>query len=134
MCRSWWQWCTKEPGAWVQPFKAFVLTALQKDMVRVASVTVMTQMCKLQDQPTEVGRWRKLELTSATAGTLKSGLPALCRSAVSNSRKVVQCSLSAWISCLPVIKLCHTDCQLDGFTISQLQLIPGKEVDGRCVR
>ena len=76
MCRSWRQLCTKEPGAWVQPFKAFVLTALQKDRVRVALVSMMPQICKLEDQPTEVGRWRKLELTSATAGTLKSGLPA----------------------------------------------------------
>ena len=31
------------------------------------------------DLQAEVGRWRKLELTSATAGTLKSGLPPLCR-------------------------------------------------------
>lgn len=39
MCRSWRQWCTKEPGARVQPFKAL---ALQKDRDRLALVTMMT--------------------------------------------------------------------------------------------
>ena len=116
MCRRWRQSCTKEPGAWVQPFKAFVLTALQKDRVGVALVTVMTQMwCK--NQPAEM--WRKLELTSATAGTLKSGLPALCRCiSVSDSSSADQPltsldQLSASLELVPVTKLCHTDCQLN---------------------
>ena len=82
----------------MQPFKAFVLTALQKDRVGVALVTVMTQMwCK--NQPAEM--WRKLELTSATAGTLKSGLPALCR-CISVSIRVLQINhWLPWINCLP---------------------------------
>ena len=71
-----------------------------------------------------VRRWRKLELTSATAGTLKSGLPPLCRciwvsdwSGGKFSAESDQHWL-AWISCLPaglpltkLCKLCQIDCQ-----------------------
>ena len=64
----------------MQPFKAFVLTALQKDRVRVALVTVMTQIWRLQDQPTGEMEEARAHLSNSwdlevwAAGTLQMHL------------------------------------------------------------